>query len=141
MKEPPGHARGIRVNVPHKRAFSLSKEERLNMKNARSDCKRRELCEKIKRDMYPGIRKEVEESYMQQKTLMMRDSHETEGDVDTDDATYCMATPYRSSCASADPTTMMLQLDMIGLYLTYMDTGRLKAVLTHYEGTLECAIV
>ena len=31
-KDPPGHARGIGVNVPHKRAFTLSKEERLSMK-------------------------------------------------------------------------------------------------------------
>ena len=31
-KEPPGRARGICVNVPHKRAFTLSKEERLGMK-------------------------------------------------------------------------------------------------------------
>ena len=31
-KETPGRARGIGVNVPHKRDFTLSKEERLNMK-------------------------------------------------------------------------------------------------------------
>ena len=31
-REPPGRARGIGVNVPHKRAFTLSKEERLMMK-------------------------------------------------------------------------------------------------------------
>ena len=30
-REPPGRARGIGVNVPHKRAFTLSKEERLGM--------------------------------------------------------------------------------------------------------------
>ena len=36
-KEPPGRARGIGVNVPHKRAFTLSKEERLAMKKARSE--------------------------------------------------------------------------------------------------------
>ena len=38
-KEPPGRARGIGVNVPHKRAFTLSKQERLNMKKARSEIK------------------------------------------------------------------------------------------------------
>ena len=34
-REPPGRARGICVNVPHKRAFTLSKEERLNIKKQR----------------------------------------------------------------------------------------------------------
>ena len=63
-KEPPGRARGIGVNVPHKRAFSLSKEERLSMKKARSGCKHKDLRESIKRDLYIGIRKEVEESYV-----------------------------------------------------------------------------
>lgn len=38
-KERPGCARGIGVNAPHKRAFTLSKEERLNMKKARSEMK------------------------------------------------------------------------------------------------------
>ena len=33
-KEPPSCARGIGVNVPHKRAFTLSKEERLSMKKS-----------------------------------------------------------------------------------------------------------
>ena len=33
-REPPSRARGIGVNVPHKRAFTLSKEERLGMKFA-----------------------------------------------------------------------------------------------------------
>ena len=42
-KEPPGRARGICVNVPHKRAFTLSKEERLSMKKARSEMKQNAL--------------------------------------------------------------------------------------------------
>ena len=37
IKEPPGHARGIGVNVPHKRAFTLRKEERLSMKKVSSE--------------------------------------------------------------------------------------------------------
>ena len=35
---------------------------------------------------------------------MLRESQETEGYVGMDDATYCMATPHKSSCASADPS-------------------------------------
>ena len=34
-EEPSGRVRGIGVNVLHKRAFTLSKEERLSMKKAR----------------------------------------------------------------------------------------------------------
>ncbi|KAE8819843.1 hypothetical protein D1007_02215 [Hordeum vulgare] len=74
------------------------------MKKARSDDKRTDLYEMIKRYMYPGIRKEVEESYMQQETLMMGDSQEMQGGVGINDATYCVATPHKSSCASADPS-------------------------------------
>ena len=39
-REPPGRARGIGVNVPHKRAFTLSKEERLNMKKLKREMKK-----------------------------------------------------------------------------------------------------
>ena len=63
-KEPPGHARGIGVNVPHKRAFTLSKEERLSMKKARSEMKQNALFEKLKKEIYPAVRKDVEESMM-----------------------------------------------------------------------------
>ena len=63
-REPPGHARGIGVNVPHKRAFTLSKEERLSMKKARSEMKQNALFEKLKKEIYPAIRKDVEESMM-----------------------------------------------------------------------------
>ena len=59
-KEPPGRARGIGVNVPHKRAFTLSKEERLGMKKARSEMKQNALFEKLKKEIYPAVRKDVE---------------------------------------------------------------------------------
>ena len=54
-KEPPGHARGIGVNVPHKRAFTLSKEERLSMKKARSEMKQNALFEKLKKEIYLAV--------------------------------------------------------------------------------------
>ena len=54
-KEPPGRARGIGVNVPHKRAFTLSKEERLSMKKARSEMKQNALFEKLKKEIYPAV--------------------------------------------------------------------------------------
>ena len=61
-KEPPGRARGIGINVPHKRAFTLS------MKKARSEMKQNALFEKLKKEIYPAVRKDVEESMMMQKT-------------------------------------------------------------------------
>ena len=74
-KEPPGHARGIGVNVPHKRDFTLSKEERLSMKKARSEMKQNALFEKLKKEIYSAVRKDVEESMMMmQKTLTLTDS-------------------------------------------------------------------
>ena len=63
-KEPPGRARGIGVNVPHKRAFTLSKEERLSMKKARSEMKQNALYERLRKEIYPTVRKDVEESMM-----------------------------------------------------------------------------
>ena len=78
-KEPPGRARGIGVNVPHKRAFILSKEERLSMKKA-SEMKQNALFEKLKKEIYPTIRKDVEESMMMmQKTLTLTDSQQMGG--------------------------------------------------------------
>lgn len=73
-REPPGRARGIGVNVPHKRTFTLSKEERLGMKKARSEMKQNELYERLRNDMYPSVRKEIEESMMMQKTLTLTNS-------------------------------------------------------------------
>ena len=63
-REPPGRARGIGVNVPHKRAFTLSKEERISMKKARSEMKQNALFEKLKKEIYPAVQKDVEESMM-----------------------------------------------------------------------------
>ena len=54
-REPPGRARGVGVNVPHKRAFTLSKEQRLSMKRARSEMKQNALFEKLKKDIYPAV--------------------------------------------------------------------------------------
>ena len=110
------------------------------MKKARSDYKQRDLREKIKRDMYPVVRKEVEESYMQEKTLMLRDSQETQGDVGMDDATYCMATPHKSSCASTDPSDNDVAAGHDGaISYLYGQGERVWSMLTHYEGTLKCA--
>ena len=63
-KHPSVHATGIGVNVPHKRAFTLSKEERLSMKKARSEIKQNELYERSRKDMYLAVRKDIEESMM-----------------------------------------------------------------------------
>ena len=67
-KEPPSRARGIGVNVLHKRAFTLG------MKKARSEMKQNALFEKLKKEIYPAIRKDVEESMMMQKTLTLTNS-------------------------------------------------------------------
>ena len=76
IREPPGRARGIGVNVPHKRAFTLSKEERPMMKKASSEMKQNELYGRLWKDMYPTVRKEIEESMMMQKTPTLTDSQQ-----------------------------------------------------------------
>jgi hypothetical protein len=107
-REPPSHARGIGVNVPHKRALTLCKEERLSMKKARSEMKQNELYKRLRKDMYPTVRKEIEESMMMQKTLTLTDSQQMGGEAGMEDAGYCVTTPHKSSCASADPATLRL---------------------------------
>ena len=54
-RERPGRARGVGVNVPHKRAFTLSKEERLSMKKVASEMKKNELYERLRKEMYPAV--------------------------------------------------------------------------------------
>ena len=139
-REPPGRARGIGVNVPHKRAFTLSKEERLSMKKARSEMKQNELYERLRKDMYLTVRKDIEESMMMQKTLTLTDRQQMGGEAGMEDAAYCATTPHKSSYASADPSDTEIAAahddaisDLSGM------KDRLKGVLTHYEGTLKCA--
>ena len=56
-----------------------------------------------------------------------------------DDATYCMTTPHKSSCASADPSDNDAAAGHDGAISDLYGQGeRVKAVLTHYEGTLKC---
>ena len=44
------------------------------MKKARSEMKQNELYERLRKDIYPAIQKDVEESMMMQKTLTLTDS-------------------------------------------------------------------
>ena len=58
-----------------------------------------------------------------------------------EDDAYCATTPHKSSCASADPSdteTAATHDDPVSDLSRMQD--RLKGVLTHYEGTLKCAI-
>ena len=103
-KRAPWPCKGIGVNVPHKRAFTLSKEERLSMKKARSEMKQNELYERLMKDMYSVVRKDIEESMMTQKTLTLTDSQQMGGEAGMDDGAYCATTLQKSSCASADPS-------------------------------------
>ena len=75
-----------------------------------------------------------------QKTLTLRDSHQTGGEAGMDDVAYCTTTPHKSSCASADPSdteTVAAHDDAISDLSGMKD--KLRGVLTHYEGTLKCA--
>ena len=87
--------------------------------------------------MYLGLRKEIEESLMMQKTLTLRDSQETGGEVGMEDAAYCATTHHKSSCASADPRDTESAATRDDAISGMKD--RLKRVLTHYDGTLKCA--
>lgn len=41
--EPPGHSRGVGVNVPHKRAFPPTEEQRIERKRLRKERKEKNL--------------------------------------------------------------------------------------------------
>jgi len=110
------------------------------MKKARSEMKQNELYERLRKDMYPAVRKDIDESMMMQKTLTLTDSQQMGGEAGMEDAGYCVRTPRKSSCASADPSNIETAAahDVAISDLSGM-TDRLKGVLTHYEGTLKCA--
>ena len=102
--------------------------------------KQNALYERLRKDMYTTIRKDIEESMMMQKTLTLTDSQQMGGEAGMDDAAYCATTLHKSRCASADPSnteTAAAHDDAIS-DLSGME-DRLKGVLTHYEGTLKCA--
>ena len=110
------------------------------MKKARCEMKQNALFEKLKKEIYPAVRKNVEESMMMQKTLTLTDSQQMGGEAGMDDAAYCATTLHKSSCASADPSdteTAAARDDAISDLSGMKD--RRKGVLTHYEGTLKCA--
>ena len=104
--------------------------------------KQNALFEKLKKEIYPAVRKDVEESMMMQKTLTLTDSQQMGGEAGMYDAAYCATTLHKSSCASADPSdteTAAARDDAISdINLSGMK-DRLKGMLTHYEGTLKCA--
>ena len=120
-KEPPGRARGIGVNVPHKRAFTLSKEERLSMKKARSEMKQNALFEKLKKEIYPAVRKDVEESMMMQKTLTLTDSQQMGGGRAWRMLVIVRQHRTRVALHQLTPATLTLQLQMMMLYLIYLE--------------------
>ena len=120
-KEPPGRARGIGVNVPHKRAFTLSKEERLSMKKARSEMKQNELYERLRKDMYLTVRKDIEESMMMQKTLTLTDSQQMGGEAGMEDVAYCAKNHTRVVVHQLTPATLTMQLLVMMLYLIYLE--------------------
>jgi hypothetical protein len=102
--------------------------------------KQNELYERFRKDMYPAVRKDIEESMMMQKTLTLTDSQQMRGEAGMEDAAYCATTSHKSSCAAADPSdteTAVAHDDAISDLSGMKD--RLKGVLTHYEGTLKCA--
>ena len=103
--------------------------------------KQNALFEKLKKEIYPTVRKDVEESMMMmQKTLTLTDSQQMGGEAGMDAAACCATTLHKSSCASADPSdteTTAACDDAISDLSGMKD--RLKGVLTHHEGTLKCA--
>ena len=78
--------------------------------------KQNELYERLRKDMYLIVRKEIEESMMMQKTLTLTDSQQMGGEAGMEDAAYCATTLHKSSCA-----TLRLQLLVMMLYLIYLE--------------------
>ena len=66
--------------------------------------KQNALYERLRKEIYPAVRKDVEESMMMQKTLTLTVSQQMGGEAGREDAAYCATTLHKSSCASADPS-------------------------------------
>ena len=95
----------------------------------------------MKKEIYPAVRKDVVESMMMmQKTLTLTDCQKMGGEACMEDVGYCVTTPHKSCCASADPSdTETAAAHDDAIYDLSGMKDRLKGVLTHYEGTLKCA--
>ena len=65
--------------------------------------KQNELYERLRKDMYLDVQKDIEESMMMQNTLTPKDSQQMGGEAGMEDAGYCATTLHKSSCAPADP--------------------------------------
>lgn len=152
-KEPWGRARGIGVNVSHKRAFPLTKEERLQNKMQKKELKQKEMYDMIKKDLYPAIQKdiaaEIEESmkrmykkkFERERWLMAGEAIMVKGANPTAESPVAgdYATLRKSSCASADPSpagTPIADDDVSDLHGI---TCKLRCILTVMGGAVECA--
>ena len=66
--------------------------------------KQNALFEKLKKEIYLVVRKDVEDSMMMmQKTLTLTGSQQMGGEAGMDDAAYCAKTLHKSSYALANP--------------------------------------
>ena len=79
------------------------------------------MYERLKKEIYPVIRKDVEESMMMQKTLTLTDSQQMGGEAGMEDGAYCVTTLHKSICASADPSDTETRLLVMMLYLIYLE--------------------
>ena len=103
-KRAPWPCKGYRRECPAHGGFHTRQRIEAQHEKARSEMKQNALFEKLKKEIYPAVRKDVEESMMMMlKTLTLIDSHQMGGEAGMEDAAYCATTPHKSSCASAHP--------------------------------------
>ena len=91
------------------------------MKKAGSEMKQNALYERLRKEIYSDVRKDVEESMMMQKTLTLTDSQQMGGEAGMEDVAYCVTTLHKSRCASADPSDTETAAACEMLYLIYLE--------------------
>ena len=95
--EPPSRARGIGVNVPHKRAFRLTKDEKQQIRNEKKAVKRQQIAALVRMDLM--------------KELSVHDQRLLTQEVTMPDADLRTTAPHQLTPPS---------LGMMQLYLIYM---------------------
>ena len=88
--EIPGRARGIGVNVPHKRGFRLTIDEKKRIREERKSLKRQHIATLVRMDL-------MKELSVHAQNLLSQEFNMPNSDLIT-------TTPHKSSCASTDPT-------------------------------------
>ena len=110
------------MNVPHKSAFQLTKEEKHRIRKEKKEMKKQQMVALVRKDI-------MKELTLENRRLLTQETTMSDADLRT-------TTPHKSSCASADPTLPGYDAAISDLYCM---TCKLRCDLRMCNRALICA--